>query len=186
MWSLALRSRVTAGVILFLVASAVFLADHFVRPALIGASTRLPFLWILLGHLRRPGDIRPGGTASAASMVSSADHQTEPSLDQRSGDPRDTRRNFLQQLNPFGSQCVLMIAEASGITASRAKLSTKPWSRGSATRANTIGMLFVCRNSAAVEGLEAPTSIRQEQGRPTPPHRQAVDSGRAPTTDGRS
>ena len=27
----------------------VLVADHFVRPALIGISTRLPFLWILLG-----------------------------------------------------------------------------------------------------------------------------------------
>lgn len=29
----------------------VFIADHFVRPALIGGSTRLPFLWVLLGIL---------------------------------------------------------------------------------------------------------------------------------------
>jgi predicted PurR-regulated permease PerM len=27
----------------------VFVADHFVRPILIGNSTRLPFLWVLLG-----------------------------------------------------------------------------------------------------------------------------------------
>jgi predicted PurR-regulated permease PerM len=27
----------------------VFIADHFVRPILIGNSTRLPFLWVLLG-----------------------------------------------------------------------------------------------------------------------------------------
>lgn len=27
----------------------VFIADHFVRPILIGSSTRLPFLWVLLG-----------------------------------------------------------------------------------------------------------------------------------------
>ena len=48
--TLIAQSRVSAGVILFLFASAVvFLADHFVRPVLIGASTRLPFLWILLG-----------------------------------------------------------------------------------------------------------------------------------------
>ena len=48
--TLIAESHVSAGVILFLFASAVvFLADHFVRPALIGASTRLPFLWILLG-----------------------------------------------------------------------------------------------------------------------------------------
>ncbi|WP_068089381.1 AI-2E family transporter [Novosphingobium rosa] len=29
----------------------VFVADHFVRPAFIGGSTRLPFLWVLLGIL---------------------------------------------------------------------------------------------------------------------------------------
>jgi len=45
-----MQSRVTAAVVLFLFASAlVFVADHFVRPALIGRSTRLPFLFILLG-----------------------------------------------------------------------------------------------------------------------------------------
>jgi predicted PurR-regulated permease PerM len=47
---LVMQSRTTAAVLLFLFASAVvFLADHFVRPALIGRSTRLPFLWVLLG-----------------------------------------------------------------------------------------------------------------------------------------
>jgi len=29
----------------------VFVADHFARPALIGGSTRLPFVWVLLGIL---------------------------------------------------------------------------------------------------------------------------------------
>ena len=29
----------------------VFIADHFVRPVLIGEATRLPFLWVLLGIL---------------------------------------------------------------------------------------------------------------------------------------
>jgi predicted PurR-regulated permease PerM len=28
-----------------------FVADHFVRPTLIGNATRLPFLWVLLGIL---------------------------------------------------------------------------------------------------------------------------------------
>jgi predicted PurR-regulated permease PerM len=47
---LAAQSQVTAAVLLFVFASiVVFIADHFVRPALIGMSTRLPFLWILLG-----------------------------------------------------------------------------------------------------------------------------------------
>ena len=29
----------------------VFIADHFIRPVLIGGSTRLPFLWVLIGIL---------------------------------------------------------------------------------------------------------------------------------------
>jgi predicted PurR-regulated permease PerM len=28
-----------------------FVADHFVRPVLIGGATRLPFIWVLLGIL---------------------------------------------------------------------------------------------------------------------------------------
>ena len=47
---LIVSSHATAGILLFIYASViVFIADHFVRPALIGRSTRLPFLWILLG-----------------------------------------------------------------------------------------------------------------------------------------
>lgn len=47
---LVAQSRVLAATVLFVFASLlVFVADHFVRPALIGMSTRLPFLWILLG-----------------------------------------------------------------------------------------------------------------------------------------
>ena len=49
-FTLIMQSRITAAVLLFVFASiVVFVADHFVRPALIGASTRLPFLWVLLG-----------------------------------------------------------------------------------------------------------------------------------------
>jgi predicted PurR-regulated permease PerM len=49
-FALLIQSRITAAILLFLFASAVvFVADHFIRPGLIGASTRLPFLWILLG-----------------------------------------------------------------------------------------------------------------------------------------
>ena len=29
----------------------VGIADHFIRPALIGSATRLPFLWVLIGIL---------------------------------------------------------------------------------------------------------------------------------------
>jgi predicted PurR-regulated permease PerM len=49
-FTLVIQSRITAAVLLFVFATiVVFVADHFVRPALIGASTRLPFLWVLLG-----------------------------------------------------------------------------------------------------------------------------------------
>ena len=49
-FTLIAQSRMTAAILLFLFASAVvFVADHFIRPGLIGASTRLPFLWVLLG-----------------------------------------------------------------------------------------------------------------------------------------
>jgi predicted PurR-regulated permease PerM len=42
-FTLIAQFRVSAAVVLFVFASAVvFIADHFVRPALIGASTRLP------------------------------------------------------------------------------------------------------------------------------------------------
>jgi predicted PurR-regulated permease PerM len=49
-FTLVIQSRIITAVLLFVFASiVVFVADHFVRPALIGASTRLPFLWVLLG-----------------------------------------------------------------------------------------------------------------------------------------
>jgi predicted PurR-regulated permease PerM len=41
-----------AGIVVFVIgAVVVFVADHFVRPVLIGGSTRLPFVWVLLGIL---------------------------------------------------------------------------------------------------------------------------------------
>src|SRR5437764_3159362 len=43
----------TAGGIIIIVSGSVivFIADHFVRPVLIGGAARLPFLWVLLGIL---------------------------------------------------------------------------------------------------------------------------------------
>ena len=43
----------TVGAIIILVSGSVivFIADHFVRPVLIGGAARLPFLWVLLGIL---------------------------------------------------------------------------------------------------------------------------------------
>jgi len=44
-------STVAAIVILVIGLLVAFIADHFVRPALIGGATRLPFIWVLLGIL---------------------------------------------------------------------------------------------------------------------------------------
>lgn len=41
-----------AGIAAFCVGAVIiFVADHFIRPVLIGGSTKLPFLWVLLGIL---------------------------------------------------------------------------------------------------------------------------------------
>ncbi|GBR52258.1 permease [Neokomagataea thailandica NBRC 106555] len=42
---------VSAIIVAALGAIVIFVADHFIRPALIGGSTQLPFLWVLLGIL---------------------------------------------------------------------------------------------------------------------------------------
>jgi predicted PurR-regulated permease PerM len=43
-------SHTAAAIALIVIGMVVtFVADHFVRPLLIGSSTRLPFLWVLLG-----------------------------------------------------------------------------------------------------------------------------------------
>jgi predicted PurR-regulated permease PerM len=47
---LLVQSHTSAAIALLVFgAVVVFIADHFVRPILIGNSTRLPFLWVLLG-----------------------------------------------------------------------------------------------------------------------------------------
>jgi predicted PurR-regulated permease PerM len=47
---LLVQSHTTAAIVLLVFGSVVvFIADHFIRPILIGSSTRLPFLWVLLG-----------------------------------------------------------------------------------------------------------------------------------------
>jgi predicted PurR-regulated permease PerM len=47
---LLIQSQVTAAIALVAFGAFVaFVADHFVRPILISGSTRLPFLWVLLG-----------------------------------------------------------------------------------------------------------------------------------------
>jgi len=44
-------SMIGAIIIVALGVAVTFIADHFIRPALIGGATRLPFLWVLLGIL---------------------------------------------------------------------------------------------------------------------------------------
>ena len=47
---LIVQGSVAAGVIIAILGSIIaFAADHFIRPVLIGQTTRLPFLWVLLG-----------------------------------------------------------------------------------------------------------------------------------------
>lgn len=49
--SFVLGSPAGALAIIIIGAVVTFVADHFIRPALIGGATRLPFLWVLLGIL---------------------------------------------------------------------------------------------------------------------------------------
>jgi predicted PurR-regulated permease PerM len=51
LWLLAQSAIVPAIILVAVGAIVVFVADHFVRPVLIGGSTRLPFVWVLLGIL---------------------------------------------------------------------------------------------------------------------------------------
>jgi len=48
---LAKGSTAAAVIIIALGAVVTFIADHFIRPVLIGGATRLPFFWVLLGIL---------------------------------------------------------------------------------------------------------------------------------------
>jgi predicted PurR-regulated permease PerM len=48
---LANGSTVAAIIVVVLGVIVTFVADHFIRPVLIGGATRLPFLWVLLGIL---------------------------------------------------------------------------------------------------------------------------------------
>jgi predicted PurR-regulated permease PerM len=49
---LLLQGSVVGAVAVVVVGAAiVFVADHFIRPAMIGGATQLPFLWVLIGIL---------------------------------------------------------------------------------------------------------------------------------------
>src|SRR5262249_58170282 len=51
LWLLAQSAIVPAIILVAFGSIVVFVADHFVRPVLIGGSTRMPFVWVLLGIL---------------------------------------------------------------------------------------------------------------------------------------
>jgi predicted PurR-regulated permease PerM len=51
LYLVAQGNMVAAIVVLVAGSAVVFIADHFVRPVLIGGAARLPFLWVLLGIL---------------------------------------------------------------------------------------------------------------------------------------
>jgi predicted PurR-regulated permease PerM len=51
LWLLAQSAIVPAIILVAFGFAVVFVADHFVRPVLIGGTTRLPFVWVLLGIL---------------------------------------------------------------------------------------------------------------------------------------
>ncbi len=51
LWLFAQSAIVPAIILIAFGSAVVFVADHFVRPALIGGSTELPFVWVLLGIL---------------------------------------------------------------------------------------------------------------------------------------
>lgn len=44
-------SSIAAITVIIIGCIVVFIADHFIRPALIGGSTKLPFIWVLIGIL---------------------------------------------------------------------------------------------------------------------------------------
>ncbi len=48
---LAKGAALAAAIVFAFGLAVVFIADHFIRPVLIGGSTRLPFLWVLFGIL---------------------------------------------------------------------------------------------------------------------------------------
>jgi len=50
--ALLAQGKIVAGIIILVLGIVVtFVADHFIRPVLIGGATRLPFIWVLLGIL---------------------------------------------------------------------------------------------------------------------------------------
>jgi predicted PurR-regulated permease PerM len=51
LWLLAQSAIVPAIILVAFGFAVVFVADHFVRPVLIGGTARLPFVWVLLGIL---------------------------------------------------------------------------------------------------------------------------------------
>jgi hypothetical protein len=68
---------------------------------------------------------------------------------EQESDPVDSRRDLLEQLQPFAGHCRLEIDDAGDVAAGRGRLSTKPLPTGSATTAKMMGMVRVCCSTAA-------------------------------------
>jgi predicted PurR-regulated permease PerM len=51
LYMLSIGKTLSAAIVFAAGSIVVFVADHFIRPAIIGGSARLPFLWVLLGLL---------------------------------------------------------------------------------------------------------------------------------------
>src|SRR6516225_5706276 len=66
---------------------------------------------------------------------------------------RNPRREFFQQLQPFGTRAVIQRMKPVVLLPGRARLATKPAPTGSTTPINTIGIVLVSCWSAATAGL---------------------------------
>jgi len=91
--------KTLAAIVIFAAGSiVVFIADHFVRPVLIGGSARLPFLWVLLGLL---GGLETLGfiglflgPATMAALIALWREWTEAPAAKAASPPPPTRRSL--------------------------------------------------------------------------------------------
>jgi predicted PurR-regulated permease PerM len=93
-----MTGKALAAIVIFATGSVVvFVADHFIRPVLIGGSARLPFLWVLLGLL---GGLETLGfiglflgPAIMAALIALWREWTEPPAAEAPSPPPPTRRS---------------------------------------------------------------------------------------------
>jgi predicted PurR-regulated permease PerM len=93
-----MTGKALAAIVIFAAGSVVvFVADHFIRPVLIGGSARLPFLWVLLGLL---GGLETLGfiglflgPAIMAALIALWREWTEPPAAEAPSPPPPTRRS---------------------------------------------------------------------------------------------